>query len=131
MGIKTAGRGNKNLDLPGPGEYDPYTFVPSNYPPSIAHVMGTGQRSDLGVGKSHMFPGPGQYETDGSRIYGPGYQYGFGTEFKSTEIKKTFEPGPGSYDLPTTVGHIPKYLLLGNTVNAQRSLRSNSPPRNE
>lgn len=65
-----------------------------------------------------MFPGPGQYETDGSRIYGPGYQYGFGTEFKSTEIKKTFEPGPGSYDLPTTVGHIPKYLLLGNTVNA-------------
>jgi len=32
---------------------------------------------------------------------------------KITKIKKTFEPGPGSYDLPTTVGHIPKYLLLG------------------
>lgn len=31
---------------------------------------------------------------------------------KITRVKKTFEPGPGSYDLPTTVGHIPKYLLI-------------------
>lgn len=46
---------------------------------------------------------------------------------KSTKIKKTFEPGPGSYDLPTTVGHIPKYLLLGNTVNEMH--RKESPVR--
>ncbi len=34
---------------------------------------------------------------------------------KLTKIKKTFEPGPGSYDLPTSVGHIPKYLLIGQS----------------
>lgn len=33
---------------------------------------------------------------------------------KITKIKKTFEPGPGSYDLPTTVGHPAKYLLLAS-----------------
>jgi len=31
---------------------------------------------------------------------------------KNTRIKKTFEPGPGSYDLPSATGHIPKYLLI-------------------
>ena len=46
---------------------------------------------------------------------------------KVTKIKKTFEPGPGSYDLPTTVGHIPKYLLLGNTVNQMG--KTDSPAR--
>ncbi len=47
---------------------------------------------------------------------------------KMTKIKKTFEPGPGSYDLPTTVGHIPKYLLVGNTDN---NLKMKKQPSNE
>lgn len=40
----------------------------------------------------------------------------FGTEAKKNKIKKTYEPGPGSYDLPTSVGHIPKYLLIGKSA---------------
>jgi hypothetical protein len=39
---------------------------------------------------------------------------GIGTEIKKNRIKKTYAPGPGSYDLPTSVGHIPIYLRNGN-----------------
>ena len=34
----------------------------------------------------------------------------FGTEKKDTVIKKTFAPGPGSYDQVATVGVMPQYL---------------------
>ena len=109
MGIKAGARTNKNLDMPGPGEYE--TDVIPLHHQNVAHVIGTSVRSDLGVGKAHLFPGPGEYETR-AKLDGP--KVGFGTQMKSTKIKKTFEPGPGSYDLPTSVGHIPKYLLMAS-----------------
>ena len=34
----------------------------------------------------------------------------FGTDKKDTVIKKTFAPGPGSYDFPQSVGLMPQYL---------------------
>lgn len=34
----------------------------------------------------------------------------FGTEKKDTRIKKSFAPGPGSYELPSSVGLMPQYL---------------------
>jgi hypothetical protein len=34
----------------------------------------------------------------------------FGTQKKDTHIKKTFAPGPGSYDLPMSTGLMPQYL---------------------
>lgn len=34
----------------------------------------------------------------------------FGTQKKDTNIKKTFAPGPGSYDLPMSTGLMPQYL---------------------
>ena len=44
---------------------------------------------------------------------------------KVTKIKKTFEPGPGSYDLPTTVGHIPKHhLLAAGEAQTKSQMRS-------
>lgn len=61
MGIKTQGRANKNIDMPGPGEYE--TDVIPMHHPVIAHVVGTSIRSDLGVGKAHLYPGPGEYDT--------------------------------------------------------------------
>ena len=72
------------------------------------HVIGTGKRSDLGIGKSYMSPGPGQYNLRG-KLDGP--QVGFGTERKKHKVEKSYDPGPGSYQLPGTVGNIPKYLL--------------------
>ena len=107
MGIKTGARSNKNLDMPGPGEYE--TDVIPLHHQNVAHVIGTSVRSDLGVGKAHLYPGPGEYET---RPKNESAQIGFGTQMKNTRVKKTFEPGPGSYDLPSSTGHIPKYLLI-------------------
>lgn len=70
-------------------------------------------RSDLGVGKAHMRPGPGQYEIPGA-FDNPAI--GFGTEKKKTRVRKTYAPGPGSYNLPGTVGNIPRYLMNSGSV---------------
>jgi hypothetical protein len=107
MGIKVGARGNKNFDQPGPGEYE--TDVAPLNNTNVAHVVGTSLRSDLGVGKAHLFPGPGEYEVR-PKLDGP--LVGFGTEMKKNKLKKTFEPGPGSYEIPTTIGHLPKYVLM-------------------
>lgn len=50
----------KNLDQPGPGEYE-VDFVPMNQT-DIAHLIGTSVRRDPGVPKAHLYPGPGHYE---------------------------------------------------------------------
>lgn len=63
MGIRTQGRTNKNLDMPGPGEYE--TDVIPMHHSNVQYMIGTSIRSDLGVGKSHQFPGPGEYEAIG------------------------------------------------------------------
>ena len=60
MGIKTTGFMGKNLDMPGPGEYE--TDVIPIHHSNVAHFVGTSVRSDLGVGKAYMYPGPGEYE---------------------------------------------------------------------
>ena len=52
--------GEKSMqDMPGPGDYDTSLNPNMSYGP--AHWIGTGKRSDLGVGKALYTPGPGQY----------------------------------------------------------------------
>lgn len=109
MGIRTNPKGSRAADQPGPGEYE--TDVIPLHHACPAHIIGTSVRSDLGVGRAYQQPGPGQYDAAGS-MDGP--KVGFGTEKKNTKIKKTYAPGPGSYNLPTSVGHIPPYLLTNN-----------------
>jgi hypothetical protein len=100
MGIKTQGFNGKNLDMPGPGEYE--TDVIPIHHSNVAHFIGTSVRSDLGVGKAYMYPGPGEYEAQIDSQMDPRIRIAgtFGTDKKDTVIKKTFAPGPGSYDLP-------------------------------
>lgn len=100
MGIKTMGFTGKNLDMPGPGEYE--TDVIPIHHSNVAHFIGTSVRSDLGVGKAYMYPGPGEYEAQIDSQMDPRIRIAgtFGTDKKDTVIKKTFAPGPGSYDLP-------------------------------
>jgi hypothetical protein len=105
MGMRTEYKANRGQDMPGPAEYYPGLYER----PNQSHIIGTGHRSDLGVGKAYLAPGPGEYEVRG-KIEGP--QIKFGNEVKNTKIKKTYEPGPANYDLPSTVGNIPKYLRL-------------------
>lgn len=80
-----------------------------NHHSDIAHFIGTGVRSDLGVGKAYMYPGPGEYEAEQDTRMDPRIRIAgtFGTSKKDTKIKKTFAPGPGSYELPQSVGLMP------------------------
>lgn len=105
MGMRTNYKANKGQETPGPADYEPDLYQPS----TVKHVFSTGMRSDLGVGKAYLQPGPGAYEIRG-KVEGP--QVKFGNEVKNTKIKKTYEPGPANYDIPGTVGNIPRYLRL-------------------
>lgn len=44
-----------------------------------------------------------------STLEGPAW--GFKKEIRSTLIKKDFNPGPGSYNIPPKFNDVPKYLL--------------------
>jgi len=110
MGMKTGNIAGRHSDFPGPGEYET-DIIPIHHA-NLAHFIGTGVRSDLGIGKAYMYPGPGEYEAEGDYRMDPRIRIAgtFGTQMKDTRIKKTFEPGPGSYELPTSVGLMPQYL---------------------
>jgi len=87
--------------VPGPGAYNPSVNLVKENGPAIG--MGSSNRHDLYASKSN--PGPGQYDTRGN-IAGP--KWGFGSEMRGKNHKSAV-PGPGSYNLPTTVGDVPKY----------------------
>lgn len=104
FGMKTNTRA-KNLDMPGPGEYE--TDQHPMYQANIAVCMGTDLRKELAKPHAHLYPGPGHYEyPDGTRT-GPAVS--FTQDAKQTKIVKTYAPGPGSYGPLDTVGIIPHY----------------------
>ena len=105
MGMRTNYTANRGQETPGPADYEMDIYKPN----TIEHVISSGQRSDLGVGKAHLAPGPGEYDIRG-KIEGPHIK--FGNEIKNTKVKKTYDPGPLTYNLPNTVGNIPRFLRL-------------------
>ena len=107
LGQKTTSFMGKNLDMPGPGEYE--TDVIPVHHSNVAHFIGTSVRSDLGVGKAYMYPGPQEYEVQVDPAMDPRIRIAgtFGTQKKDTVVKKTYAPGPGSYDLPHSTGLMP------------------------
>lgn len=52
----------KNLDMPGPGEYE--VDQPPMNQKNPAYWIGTDVRKDLGVPNAIMYPGPGSYEVN-------------------------------------------------------------------
>jgi len=82
--------------------------------------MGTGLWSDLGVGKSFLGPGVGKYNLNWE-FNGPQIKFGNQRKTTNAEIEKTYEPGPGSYQIPGTVGNIPKYIWKAMEVSSNRS----------
>lgn len=79
----------KNLDQPGPGEYE-VDYVPMNQT-DIAHLIGTSVRRDPGVPKAHLYPGPGHYEKDDRN---QGAHISFTKDKKITTIEKNYQPAP-------------------------------------
>ena len=48
------------------------------------------------------------------------------TKLKIQKIKKTYEPGPATYDMPGTVGNIPKYLRVKEERKALENMDDKS-----
>ena len=121
LGQKVASFMSKNLDMPGPGEYE--TDVIPNHHSNISYFMGTDVRGDLGVGKAYMYPGPQEYEVMPDPAMDPRIRIAgtFGTQKKDTVIKKTYAPGPGSYDLPSAMGLMPQYLRTEENKRAKKA----------
>lgn len=94
----------KNLDMPGPGEYETDIIPMNNSVP--AYWIGTDVRKDLGVPYAYMYPGPDHYYPDEPI---QGNQISFTRNAKSTTIEKTNDPGPATYARFDTVGVIPKH----------------------
>lgn len=94
----------KNLDMPGPGEYEVDQPPMSHKNP--AYWIGTDVRKDLGVPNAVMYPGPGSYEVFEDV---QGSQVSFPKEPKITTVEKTNDPGPATYAFVSSVGVIPSY----------------------
>lgn len=93
FGMNTKTR-DKNLDMPGPGEYDMNVY-PSNQA-NIQHVLGSDYRKDMSVPNGHLYPGPGSYDPFYDISY-EGPAVSFTRERKKTKIEKSYAPGPSSY----------------------------------
>ena len=94
---------NKN---PGPGSYEYY------YPfyNGLYYSFGKGPRGDQG----NICYTDKYYDLND--IYKkPGIS--FPCDLKESEFKKSKYPGPGTYNIPDTVGIIPEYLLNGRKVD--------------
>jgi hypothetical protein len=91
--------------LPGPGQYNPEIGAGRAEPTHA--VIGTGQRTNENRRGIRVSPGPGAYEFE-SRRNGPKWSFK-----KDAKEKASYEdePGPGQYEIPTTIPDVPKYLL--------------------
>mmetsp|Transcript_192 Transcript_192/g.173 ORF Transcript_192/g.173 Transcript_192/m.173 type:complete len:444 (-) Transcript_192:33-1364(-) len=92
--------------VPGPGAYDPtINYVVKD----STHIgIGTGQRSNSSRNRPNNVPGPGNYNFYNKKVQGPYWSFG-----KDPRNKETFDddPGPGQYEIPSTIADVPKYLM--------------------
>jgi len=77
MGIKINNKTDRSLEMPGPGELK---LMLGHFIILILLMsLELSVRSDLGIGKAHLYPGPGEYE---NMPYSEAPAIGFGTQIK-------------------------------------------------
>ena len=97
-------KNNHTSVSPGPGSYQPNISVVIKKPPMVG--LGHGKRGDIANDDNKSFvPGPGHYPIKGSQ---EGPKFGFGTG-KREAAKISNVPGPGRYNIPSTVGELPAH----------------------
>jgi len=103
IGIKTRNSASTSFsNVPGPGAYKPNISSVVRKSPSAG--LGHKRRDNL-ISRSDnaKVPGPGTYSLQ-NKVDGP--KFGFGTGKRAAE-KLSDAPGPGAYNIPTTVGDLP------------------------
>lgn len=109
--IGRKGEGTETGALPGPGHYEP-DFLAVKGERTHA-VIGTGQRI-IGLRPGILnVPGPGTYE---SRGQGESPKWSFKRASK-TQNNYEGDPGPGHYEITSTIPDVPKYLLTNPHKN--------------
>jgi Sperm-tail PG-rich repeat len=88
--------------VPGPGKYDPKIVTVKEKSPSW--VLGKSDKTGNSKNVTAV-PGPGAYLNPVSAS-GPKWGFGSGKRVKPATSKV---PGPGSYEIKSTVGAIPSY----------------------
>ena len=90
--------------VPGPGTYQPNFSSVLYKPPNVG--LGHERRDNI-INRSDniKFPGPGAYPLL-NKSEGP--KFGFGREKRSAE-RYSDVPGPGRYDIATTIGDLPPH----------------------
>ena len=91
---------------PGPGQYDP--DISSVKPQGVHAVIGTGQRTNESRRGLKGVPGPGAYDP---LVRSDQPKWSFKKDPKE-KINFADEPGPGQYEIPSSVPDVPKYLLI-------------------
>jgi hypothetical protein len=100
----------KRPEIPGPGKYDPtFNSVTRRVGTAIA---GTTKRHTLAVKESGV-PGPGAYHEESKKLKGSSFTF---KKSKETQPKVS-EPGPGSYEVPSSIANWPSYAM--NKKNTQ------------
>lgn len=93
----------RKKDTPGPGQYNPSV---SYY--EYKWSIGKEQKGlNYSLSKSASVPGPGYYDVS-KGLGGP--KWGFGTSTRDKN-KKDPNPGPGAYNLFSTISNLPNYAL--------------------
>lgn len=90
---------------PGPGAH----YIENINQKGLGFTVGKGPRSSQ---CSKLYTD--QYYDTPNIFSGP--RIGFGSEKRIAEFKKSKLPGPGSYNLQSSVGDIPTYLLKANNI---------------
>jgi len=88
---------DRHKGMPGPGQYPALQADKDKFHKSASWTM-SGLPKDL----SKMFqpPGPGTYKP---LPQDTGLKFGWGSEPRLREIKRSNTPGPGNYDIPTSL----------------------------
>lgn len=92
FGLK-ANNSEKIILVPGPGNYEPWL------PMKSCASTKFGKSSKLGrlIGEITKTPGPGLYDILNNPVLKKAPSFGFGTEERKMNLKKSVTPGPGSF----------------------------------
>ena len=97
---------SKNF-VPGPGKYSPSSSLVKEKSPSWPQAK---DEKGKNINAKKSSPGPGTY-SNVSTLSGP--KWGFGNEIRGKMLMSKV-PGPGSYDIRSSIGMPPNYITLAN-----------------
>lgn len=106
MGIRL--KDQSKMQTPGAGTYEPVgQTLKTKYP---VYSMGAKLPTELDKSPTKFVPGPGQYVNSAEKLRQTSPSFGFGTMQRPDIAKKSSNPGPGTYELKSTIAEATSHL---------------------